>query len=74
MSATPRTVDWTEVITHARTEAGLTQTALAKKMGVHAPSISSFESGKREPSIRMLYAVIEATGHKLVMSVEPLDE
>lgn len=67
-------MDWTEVIRHARTEAGITQTELAKRMNSHPPSISAYESGSREPSLRMLYALVEATGHKLVMSVEPLDD
>lgn len=45
-----------------RTKRGLTQSALAKKVGVQNSTISQYESGKRSPNIKMLTKLAKALG------------
>ena len=51
----------------ARLRAGLTQVELALRAGVTQSVISAYESGRREPSLPMLSALVEATGFELDM-------
>ena len=53
----------------ARRRAGLSQTDLAARAGVTQSVISAYESGHRQPAIPTLTALIEATGHELVLSL-----
>jgi transcriptional regulator with XRE-family HTH domain len=45
-----------------RKERGLSQAALAEKLGVTQASIANYESGRREPSITMLRKIAAALG------------
>ena len=55
----------------ARNRAGLTQQALAKKMGTTQPVVARLESGRRRPSMRTLERLAQATGSRLLISFEP---
>ena len=41
---------------------GLTQTAIAEKIGVEQPTVQRWEAGKREPDFAQLFAIAEALG------------
>jgi transcriptional regulator with XRE-family HTH domain len=55
----------------ARVRAGLTQAALARKMGTTQPVVARLESGRTHPSMRTLARLAEATGSRLRISFEP---
>jgi ribosome-binding protein aMBF1 (putative translation factor) len=55
-----------------RNRAGLTQEALARKMGT-TPVVARLESGRSRPSMRMLERLAAATGSRLLISFEPRD-
>jgi uncharacterized protein len=57
------------LLREARRRAGLSQTDLAARAGVTQSVISAYESGHRQPAIPTLTALIEATGHELVLSL-----
>jgi predicted transcriptional regulator len=46
----------------ARTEAGLTQEEVARRMGTTQSVVARLESGRTLPSIKTLYRYAEATG------------
>jgi predicted nucleotidyltransferase/DNA-binding XRE family transcriptional regulator len=50
-------------------EAGLSQAELAARAGVTQSVISAYESGRRQPALPTLVALIEAAGHELVTAV-----
>jgi len=50
------------VLSEARKRAGLTQAALAKKVGVHQVTIARIESGARHPSMTLLQRIARALG------------
>lgn len=54
-----------EMIREARRRARLSQTDLARRVGVAQSVISAYEADRREPSLQMLVKLIEATGHGL---------
>ncbi len=56
-----------------RNRAGLTQEALARKMGTTQPVVARLESGRVRPSMRTLERLAEATGSRLLISFEPRD-
>ena len=56
-----------------RNRAGLTQEALARKMGTTQPVVARMESGRMRPSMRTLERLAEATGSRLLISFEPRD-
>ena len=60
-----------ELLREARRRAGLSQMDLAARAGVTQSVISAYESGHRQPAIPTLRALIEATGHELVLSLQP---
>lgn len=60
-----------ELLREARRRAGLSQMDLAARAGVTQSVISVYESGHRQPAIPTLTALIEATGHELVLSLQP---
>src|SRR6266536_6472657 len=51
-----------------RNRAGLTQEALARKMGTTQPVVARLESGRGRPSMRTLDRLAKATGSRLVIS------
>jgi uncharacterized protein len=53
----------------ARQRAGMSQVELAARAGVTQSVISAYESGRRQPSVPMLAALIEATGFELATAV-----
>jgi len=53
----------------ARQRARLSQNDLARRAGVAQSVISAYESGRREPSVRTLARLVEATGHELAIDV-----
>lgn len=57
------------MIREARRGARLSQTDLARRAGVAQSVISAYESGRREPSFRVLVKLIEATGHRLAVEL-----
>jgi DNA-binding XRE family transcriptional regulator len=60
-----------ELIT-ARTQAGLTQSDVAQRMGTTQSVIARLESGKRAPSLRTVQRYAQALGARAVVRIEPL--
>lgn len=58
------------VIIEARMRAGLSQAALAKKIGTKQPAIARIEGGKL-PSTATLQRIARATGTHLRIALEP---
>jgi transcriptional regulator with XRE-family HTH domain len=58
----------------ARNRAGLTQKALAKKMGTTQPVVARLESGRVRPSLRTLERLALATRSRLRIRFEPQRE
>lgn len=58
------------MIRDARRRARLSQTDLARRAGIAQSVVSAYESGRREPSLRTLTKLIEATGHELRLTLE----
>jgi uncharacterized protein len=54
----------------ARTRARLSQKELARRAGVAQSVISAYESGHRDPSLKTLSRLIQATGHNLLLNLE----
>jgi ribosome-binding protein aMBF1 (putative translation factor) len=54
-----------------RNRAGLTQEELARKMGTTQPVVARLESGRSRPSMRTLERLANATGSRLLISIEP---
>lgn len=59
------------MIREARLRARLSQTDLARRAGVAQSVISAYESDRREPGLRMLAKLVEATGHRLAFNLIP---
>jgi uncharacterized protein len=57
------------VLRDARLRARLSQTDLARRAGVAQSVISAYESNRRDPGLRTLTKLIEATGHRLVLEL-----
>ncbi len=55
----------------ARNRAGLTQAALARKMGTTQPVVARLESGQARPSMRTLERLAKATGSRLIIKFAP---
>lgn len=56
----------------ARLAAGLSQTELARRIGVKQSAIARFESGRHVPSLDTLRSYAEATGSRLVVGLKTL--
>jgi hypothetical protein len=59
------------MIREARRRARLSQADLARRAGVAQSVISAYESDLREPGLRTLAKLIEATGHRLSFELVP---
>jgi predicted nucleotidyltransferase/DNA-binding XRE family transcriptional regulator len=59
------------MIRNARRRARLSQTDLARRAGVAQSVISAYESDRREPGLRTLTKLIEATGFRLAFELIP---
>jgi transcriptional regulator with XRE-family HTH domain len=55
------------LIRHARTQAGMTQAALAVRAGLSQSAVARLERGGSNPTIATLANVIAATGHRLTL-------
>ena len=55
----------------ARTNSGLTQAELAKRMNTTQAVIARLEAGGRRPSARTLERLAKATGHRLEITFVP---
>ena len=51
-----------ERIAQLRQKMGLSQTALAKALGLSASTIAMYEQGRREPSVSIIIALAHALG------------
>ncbi|HVF04777.1 MAG TPA: nucleotidyltransferase domain-containing protein [Frankiaceae bacterium] len=60
-----------QLVKEARTRARLSQTELARRSGVAQSVISAYESGRRQPSLRVLQRLVAATGGRLVLDLAP---
>jgi ribosome-binding protein aMBF1 (putative translation factor) len=61
----------TTALIRARADAGLTQEALAERMGTKQEVIARWEGGKVMPSTRTLARLAKATGTRLQISFAP---
>lgn len=57
------------LLREARTSAGLSQAELARRAGVTQSVVSVYESGRRQPSVATLAALVAATGYELDLSI-----
>jgi ribosome-binding protein aMBF1 (putative translation factor) len=60
-----------ELVYKMRTEAGISQTELARRMGISQPFISDIERGGRTPTVATLNRIAHATDHRLRLVAEP---
>lgn len=60
------------MLREARVRARLSQPELARRAGVAQSVISAYESNRREPGLRTLNKLIEATGHELAVDLVPV--
>jgi predicted nucleotidyltransferase/DNA-binding XRE family transcriptional regulator len=58
-----------DVLRGARRRAGLSQVEVAARAGTTQSVISAYESGHRQPALPTLAALVEATGHELVVGL-----
>jgi transcriptional regulator with XRE-family HTH domain len=57
------------LLREARCRAGLSQTELAVRAGVAQSVISAYETGRREPALSTLAALVDATGYELTVGL-----
>jgi transcriptional regulator with XRE-family HTH domain len=69
---TPTPVSAADLIRDARIRAALTQVQLARRAGVTQSVISTYENGRREPSLAALQRLLFAAGFLTVIDLEPL--
>ena len=60
-----------ELVYKMRTEAGISQAELARRMGTGQPFISAVEHGGRTPTIATLNRIAHATGNRIRLVAEP---
>ena len=58
-------INYREIITRKRKELGMSQNALAKKVGITQPFMNEIESGRKSPSIEVLIKICEVLEIKL---------
>jgi predicted transcriptional regulator len=63
-----RDVDAGRMVRYARRRAGLTQRALAERVGVPQPAIARIESGTVSPRLSTLLELIEAVGYTVELA------
>ena len=57
------------VIRRARQQAKLSQSELARRSGMAQSVVSAYERGRREPGLRMLTKLVNASGHRLELEL-----
>ena len=62
-----------KLLREARLSARLSQSDVAVRARVAQSVISAYESGRREPSVSTLQRLVLATGHRLVLDIEPAE-
>jgi predicted nucleotidyltransferase/DNA-binding XRE family transcriptional regulator len=62
------------LIRDARDRAELTQVQLARRAGVTQSVISTYENGRREPSLAALQRMLRAAGFTTTIDLQPVDE
>ena len=65
-------IELAELVYRMRTQAGISQSELARRMGVRQPFISDLERGGRTPTVATLSRVAQATGNRLHLVAEPV--
>jgi transcriptional regulator with XRE-family HTH domain len=60
-------------VRQARLDAGLTQAALAERIGTTQSVVSRWERGADEPRLSTLARILGACGHSLLVAIEPDD-
>ena len=55
-----------------RSESGLSQRELAKRLGVSQPRVVELESGEKNPQIETLFKITSATGLEFAISIAPV--
>jgi transcriptional regulator with XRE-family HTH domain len=62
------------LIVEARKRAGLTQAALAQRLGSHQSVVARWEAGRTDPDFVTVLRVIRAAGFELGISLHPVDD
>jgi uncharacterized protein len=65
----PEAVTAGALLRQARKEAGMSQQDLAARAGVTQSVISAYESGRRQPAVPTLAALVDATGSELIIGL-----
>lgn len=63
-----------DLIREARLRAGLSQSRLGRRLGVHPTAISRWERGLARPSLETLREVVRACGLELTLGLTNADE
>ena len=58
----------------ARQKAGLSQRQFAESAGLTQQSISSYETGRKDPSLETLKRLLAAAGFEMRIRLEPIDD
>jgi transcriptional regulator with XRE-family HTH domain len=58
----------------ARVQQGLSQTAFADLVGIAQPTLSAYESGRRQPTVPTLLRLLERAGLELRMELAERDD
>lgn len=66
------TIAASDLVRDARNRAGLTQMELAVRAGVTQSVVSTYENGRREPSLTMLQRLLGAAGYAASLDLEPV--
>lgn len=66
-------MDTGSLLRQARTRAGLSQSDLARRVGVPQSVVSEYEANKREPALSTLARLIDGTGHELSLELRRTD-
>lgn len=62
-----------EALIAARAQAGVTQAAIAERMGTTQSAVARLEGGRSNPSMKTLERYAAATGTRLKVMFEPID-
>lgn len=63
-----------DLIRESRKRAGLTQAALAERLGTTQSVIARWESGRVEPKFETVRTVLRAAGFSLLVALDPYDD
>lgn len=55
------------LVKRARELSGLTQAEIGRRSGIAAPTISAYETGRRDPSVTNLLRILDAAGLDLAL-------